>query len=175
MDARQLQERLAGLSADKRAVFEQLLNREKAADGAIRPRDRRLDPPPLSFAQQQLWFLDRLAPSGWFYNESSALHLTHDVDADALERAINDSRATARSAANHFGTAADLSLSRSSHPNCMSRWCASTSRNFRPNSVRASRYRIWLPKDAQMPFDLARPPLMRGHLLRRGDARPLCC
>src|SRR3954449_4188304 len=90
MDPRLLHKRISELSADKRAVFEKLLSRTKGADDSIYPRDRRLDPPPLSFAQQQLWFLDKLAPSGWFYNESSALHLAHTVDADALERAIND-------------------------------------------------------------------------------------
>lgn len=85
-----LQQRIADLSPDKRAVFEQLLNRSQGADTSIRPRDRNLDPPPLSFAQEQLWFLEQLAPGNWFYNESSALRLQFAVDLKALEWSINE-------------------------------------------------------------------------------------
>ena len=43
---------------------------------------------PLSFAQQRLWFLDRLVPENPFYNMSSALALRGGLDAGALVRAF---------------------------------------------------------------------------------------
>jgi amino acid adenylation domain-containing protein len=43
---------------------------------------------PLSFAQQRLWFLDRLAPANPFYNIPAAMRLTGTRDRTALERSI---------------------------------------------------------------------------------------
>ncbi|MEO6193537.1 MAG: amino acid adenylation domain-containing protein, partial [Thermoanaerobaculia bacterium] len=51
------------------------------------PRDRDL---PLSFAQQRLWFLDRLAPDNPFYNMFSAARLTGALDLDALRGAFRE-------------------------------------------------------------------------------------
>jgi amino acid adenylation domain-containing protein len=46
--------------------------------------------PPLSFAQQRLWFLDRLAPDNPFYNLYGAVRLTGALDVPALERAFQE-------------------------------------------------------------------------------------
>ncbi|HSK79159.1 MAG TPA: amino acid adenylation domain-containing protein [Thermoanaerobaculia bacterium] len=51
------------------------------------PRDRGL---PLSFAQQRLWFLDRLAPDNPFYNMYGAVRLTGALDLDALRGAFRE-------------------------------------------------------------------------------------
>ncbi|MDB9513954.1 condensation domain-containing protein, partial [Kamptonema animale CS-326] len=45
---------------------------------------------PASFAQQRLWFLDRLAPGNPFYNVSTALRLTGSLNLTALEQAFNE-------------------------------------------------------------------------------------
>lgn len=45
---------------------------------------------PASFAQQRLWFLDRLAPGNPFYNVSTALRLTGFLNLIALEQAFNE-------------------------------------------------------------------------------------
>jgi amino acid adenylation domain-containing protein len=51
------------------------------------PRDRDL---PLSFAQQRLWFLDRLAPDNPFYNMFGAVRLTGVLGLDALRGAFRE-------------------------------------------------------------------------------------
>ena len=49
---------------------------------------RRPDRLPLSFAQERLWFFDRLEPSSPAYNLSSAWHLGGTLDVIALERSL---------------------------------------------------------------------------------------
>ncbi|HEX8903564.1 MAG TPA: amino acid adenylation domain-containing protein, partial [Longimicrobiaceae bacterium] len=53
------------------------------------PVDRE-GPMPLSFAQERLWFLDRLQPGSTAYNISLALRLEGELDAAALERAVGE-------------------------------------------------------------------------------------
>jgi amino acid adenylation domain-containing protein len=50
----------------------------------------RAEPLPLSFAQQRLWFLDRLEPGSPVYNLPVALRLTGPLDPAALERGLNE-------------------------------------------------------------------------------------
>ena len=53
------------------------------------PRADRSRPLPLSFAQQRLWFLDRLSPGDAGYNSAVALRLTGRLDRAALSRALD--------------------------------------------------------------------------------------
>ncbi|HEX8317688.1 amino acid adenylation domain-containing protein [Longimicrobium sp.] len=50
----------------------------------------RAEPPPLSFAQERLWFLDQLEPGSAFYNLPFALRLRGPLDVDALERSLGE-------------------------------------------------------------------------------------
>ena len=45
---------------------------------------------PLSFAQQRLWFLDRLLPDKAAYNIPAVWRLRGQLDALALERSLNE-------------------------------------------------------------------------------------
>ncbi|HSU16596.1 non-ribosomal peptide synthetase [Longimicrobium sp.] len=49
----------------------------------------RTDPPPLSFAQQQLWLLDRIDPGSAAYNMSFALRLRGALDVPALRDSLD--------------------------------------------------------------------------------------
>ncbi|HEY0544285.1 MAG TPA: amino acid adenylation domain-containing protein [Pyrinomonadaceae bacterium] len=45
---------------------------------------------PLSFAQQRLWFLDKLEPGNAFYNLTSAVRINGALDAEALARSFGE-------------------------------------------------------------------------------------
>ena len=86
-----------GIELEIRSLFEtgtvgELAGRLNEAETA-RPALRRVDRPaeiPLSFAQQRLWFLNRLEGSGAAYNIPLALRLTGALDRAVLERALGD-------------------------------------------------------------------------------------
>ena len=76
---------------NKRALFELLLPKRGAAAPPthITPRPPDADPPPLSFAQQRLWFLDQMGAGNPVYNIPMAFRLAGPLDEDALRRSLN--------------------------------------------------------------------------------------
>ena len=89
-------ERLSRLSQEERALLFEKLRRKKeqeAPPGAAGPASipRRTDPgspPPLSFSQQRLWFLHRVAPEDPVYNVPMATLVRGSLDRTALRRAL---------------------------------------------------------------------------------------
>ncbi|MFJ7903269.1 non-ribosomal peptide synthase/polyketide synthase [Streptomyces sp. NPDC096198] len=85
--------RAEALPADlQEALRRRLAGRAAAPDAGARPGIPRADrtrPLPLSFAQQRLWFLDRLRPGDARYNSAVALRLTGRLDGGALSRALD--------------------------------------------------------------------------------------
>ena len=71
------------------------------APAALVPVDRG-GPLPMSFAQERLWFLDRLQPGSTTYNMEFPLRLGAAVNHAALERALGRDRPPARVAADHL-------------------------------------------------------------------------
>ncbi|MDF2629024.1 MAG: tycC3 [Symbiobacteriaceae bacterium] len=65
------------------------LTGEHEDEGALRPLPR-VGHLPLSFAQQRLWFMDRLEPGNPFYNIPMALRLKGALDQAALEGALTE-------------------------------------------------------------------------------------
>src|SRR5262249_56041857 len=70
--------------------------RMRARDGVARRVRDRLGPgtepvaPQLSFAQQRLWFLDRLVPDSPFYNVPAAIRLRTPIDPQVLRATFNE-------------------------------------------------------------------------------------
>jgi amino acid adenylation domain-containing protein len=89
--------RLAALSLQDRALlFKKLREKKQEAgepaarqDPPLVPRPRSADPPPLSFAQQRLWFLDRLVPGNAVYNIPIALQVLGPLSPGNLRRALS--------------------------------------------------------------------------------------
>ncbi|AFE10580.1 Long-chain-fatty-acid--CoA ligase [Corallococcus coralloides DSM 2259] len=85
-----LVQRFGNLSPEKREELMRRLKHEAAgasAPDAIPSRDKSL-PPPLSFAQQRLWFIDQLQPGLALYNLPIVLRATGPLNVEAFQRAL---------------------------------------------------------------------------------------
>jgi hypothetical protein len=74
----------------RRELLESLLRREGRPvldDDPIRPSGR-VGTHAMSFAQQRLWFLERLSPGNPFYNVQTSIRHRGALDLRALERAV---------------------------------------------------------------------------------------
>lgn len=80
------------LSPQKRELFSKLLQEKGLADkqgaSAIPPRPAG-QPPPLSFAQERLWYLEKLMPGNVAYNIPVAVRLEGSLDVSALHQSLN--------------------------------------------------------------------------------------
>lgn len=85
---------VADLSPVQRAILEQRLKQKRAsvARARITRQSRDENSFVLSFAQQRLWFLHRLAPESNAYNIPNALHASGPLNLDALAQSINEIR-----------------------------------------------------------------------------------
>ncbi|HVR95613.1 MAG TPA: amino acid adenylation domain-containing protein [Thermoanaerobaculia bacterium] len=77
------------LSDKRRLLLEKLLQKQGVTSTVQRiPRRAADGPASLSFAQQRLWFLDRLKPGSNGYNVPAALRLEGPLDVPALRRSL---------------------------------------------------------------------------------------
>jgi len=83
-------ERPGRLSGAQRSLLAARLRQGRIPVAAnIAPRGPEVRELPLSFGQEELWFIDQLAPGMSVYNVPGALRLRGDLDADALGRALD--------------------------------------------------------------------------------------
>ncbi len=81
------EDRVTRLSDSRRALLERLRT-ERATPTSISPRPPDLARIPLSVQQEQLWFLDQMAPARATYNIVNASRLAGTLDVAALGRAL---------------------------------------------------------------------------------------
>ncbi len=119
---------------------------------------------PASFAQQRLWFLDRLAPGNPFYNVSTALRLTGSLNSIALEQAFNEIVRRHEILRTTFGLiegelsqiiASELTLS-----------LPKIDLQNIPQPQQQTAVKQRAIAESQLPFDLAKKPLLRVQLLQ---------
>jgi len=168
---------LAGLDPPLRALFEHPVLSDFAArlDGlglkreAIPrlTRETRDDAPPLSFAQERLWFLDRLDPDTPNYNVPFGLRLIGPRDNDALQRALDAVFVRHESLRTRFGLRGDRPVQIIDPP-------APTALPVEDLSAASAEERAArLLEENHRPFDLALGPLARARLFVLGDADAL--
>ncbi|HEV2145827.1 MAG TPA: amino acid adenylation domain-containing protein [Longimicrobiaceae bacterium] len=127
-------------------------------------RDR---PLPLSFAQQRLWFLDRLDPGSAAYNMPFALRLRGPLRVDVLERGL------ARVVRRHE-TLRTVFAEVGGEPAQVVREAGAVvvpvaDLRALPAAARPAEALRLAREEAARPFDLATGPLLRSALLRLGD------
>jgi amino acid adenylation domain-containing protein len=152
-----LSSRKAGLSPEQRARLEARLAGEAAAPEI--PRRPANGPAPLSFAQQRLWFLDRLAPGQATYNMPLALALDGPLDAGALARALAEVTRRHDALRTTIGVVDDRPV----------QLVAAEGAPLAIVDVRADELDARLAAEARAPFELARGPLVRATLFRAGE------
>jgi amino acid adenylation domain-containing protein len=91
-----LNDRIAMLSPEKRALFERMLAGDKGAAAKPLPAEDRIVPVPrdgdlpVSFAQERMWFLSQFDGADAPYNILLPLRLTGRLSRDALARALTE-------------------------------------------------------------------------------------
>ncbi len=121
---------------------------------------------PLSFAQERLWFIDRLDPGSAVYNIPAALRLTGALDEAALERALGEIIRRHEALRTTFAEAHDAPV----------QVIAPFAGFFLPvedlsgldEADRETALRLRAGEEARRAFDLSAGPLFRTALLRLG-------
>ena len=164
----QLNQRIANLSPEKRALLEQRLMQKQTtiAPATIPLRDRSAACP-LSFPQERLWFLDQLQPNQAVYNIPTAMRIEGTLAIESLQAALDaivDRHEILRTTIHQIdgnpvqvieeGRSVPLSVH-----DLPTRWAEG---NLELES--------WLTQKAQIPFDLKQDGMLRASLFRLRDS-----
>jgi len=159
--------RLARLPDDRRAAFLRQLRQERTGPSPDEPelgRRAGSDGAPASHGQEQLWFLDQLAPGAATYNVAFCLRFTGPLDTGALIsalRAVVDRHQVLRCRLEMIdGTLTQLLRADSGFDVPI------------VEATAAEAQRI-VSAEARRPFDLTTGPLARALLVRTGPAEHL--
>jgi amino acid adenylation domain-containing protein len=161
---RELSERIAALSPEQRALLAARLQSSGvgALDPGRIPRRAHAAAAPLSFAQQRLWFLQRLEPGSAAYNIPFAAKLTGVLDVVAMQRALQTIVDRHESLRTTFAEKDDAPVQVVAGSAGVPLPVVDLSRTSEPERE----LRRLAGKEARAPFDLERGPLLRGQLLR---------
>ncbi len=132
---------------------------------AIAPGSR-TEPPPLSFAQQRLWFLEQLTPHTSAYNIAAAVRLTGPLDPEVLQRTLNEIFKRHEVLRTTFTSLAGSDVQIISAAAAVPFPVVDLSEFSQ--AEQDTTVRRLAAEEAQRPFDLTRGPLLRFSLLRLG-------
>jgi amino acid adenylation domain-containing protein len=163
--------RLADLSREEKArLFERLRARnatsggEKPVEAPIPRLDPRPEPLPLSFAQQRLWFLDRLRPGDPSYNVPAVLEIAGALRPAALRNALEALAARHEALRTTFADVDDRPAQ------AVAQYLAVplplVDLAALPNAARGAETERVVHEEVVRPFDLTTGPLLRALLVR---------
>ena len=121
---------------------------------------------PVSFAQQSLWFLDRLQPQSALYNIANAIHIRGPLDAAALERCLNEIVRRHEILRTAFRAVGDVPV-QVVMPTLTVPLVRTDLRAPATTDPEVAARRI-LDQEACQPFRLDTPPLLRARLIQFG-------
>ncbi|RKG66753.1 non-ribosomal peptide synthetase, partial [Corallococcus exercitus] len=167
-----IRNRIAHLPPDKREQLLRKMAERQQASGtapsnvlpASRPARAASEPSPLSFAQQRLWFLDRLESGTTLFNLPAAFRLRGPLDVTALGRAFNALVERHESLRTRF-MEQDGQPVQVAEPT-LTLALAPEDLTDLPPERREEDTRQRMAEEARRPFDLTRGPLLRTRLLR---------
>jgi amino acid adenylation domain-containing protein len=146
------------------ATIEQVPLAEKIPAIVRVPRDQ---PIPLSFTQQRLWFIDRLAPGGSAYNIPASVRIQGALDLAVLGRVLQEIVSRHESLRTRIevvkGEARQVIQDQISVPLAVIDVSPQQEEELEAAARRLAREEI------QKPFDLQRGPLLRGCLFKLGE------
>ena len=165
MSANDLDARRARLSPAKLAMLERRLRRHAEAATSQRiPPCPRVEPLPLSFAQERLWLLDQLEPASHFYNLAVKRSFVGHFAPAALERALTEL------IGRHETLRTTLALSDGQPVQIIADVKPATIPFFDltglPEDERLREAHRMMGEDLNQPFDLSTGPLLRARLMR---------
>ncbi|HKY33643.1 MAG TPA: amino acid adenylation domain-containing protein [Candidatus Polarisedimenticolia bacterium] len=169
-----------GVEVPLRALFEAPTARGIAGAAAAARGSSLPVPPPLSraegeerarlsFAQQRLWFLQRLDPASAAYNLPAALALEGDLDAAALRRALQEVLRRHEALRTRYEETPGGPRQRIDPPAPVS--LAAIDLSSGGAEAAEARTRELLREEAGRPFDLTLGPVLRAKLLRLSPRR----
>ncbi|HEX8115922.1 MAG TPA: condensation domain-containing protein, partial [Pyrinomonadaceae bacterium] len=158
---------VAGLAA----CVEELRRSEKYRQLSPLARAARDAELPLSFAQQRLWFLDQLEPDSPVYNIHTALRLDGRLDADALQRTLDEiiRRHEILRTSFHVSGERPVQVIAPSLRVPVRAFDLGTL----PEAEREPEARRLAAEEARLPFDLSQGPLLRACLIRLAEGEHL--
>jgi amino acid adenylation domain-containing protein len=163
-------DRLAGLSREQRAIlFEQIRKRKEKERAAAPPagiprRPADLAPLPLSFAQERLWFIDRLQPGLAAYNIPQALLVRGEASPAVLAALLGEIVRRHEVLRTTFREVDGRPVQVIAPVGSWSLPLVDLS--ALPAAVRGAQSQRLAQEEADRPFDLAVGPLLRATLLR---------
>ena len=160
-----LDERIAALSPQQRALLELRLKNQAAETSKLQIIPRRDDnTAPLSFAQQRMWMLYQFDPDSYVYNIGSNTRLRGPLDVLVLERSLNEIFRRHESLRTTFTeidgqpvqvVSSEMTLALRYH-------------DFAelPEAEREAKMRRVVSEGMREPFNLSQGPLLRATLIR---------
>ncbi|MGH7826959.1 MAG: non-ribosomal peptide synthetase, partial [Candidatus Binatia bacterium] len=168
-----LTERIANLSPERRALLELRLKQKGAlaittAAKEIIPRPADGGPPPVSFGQRLLWFLDQLEPGNSLFNIPSAVRLEGVLDVEALKKALDT--VVARHAVLRTAIAMGDGIPVQVVNDMRAVNLPIVDLSNEAETERQAQLRRILNAEARRPFDLSRDLMLRAALIRLAPA-----
>ena len=168
----EINQRLAGLSPEKRALLlQQLAKQSPAAPRSEIGRRARPARIPLSYAQQRLWILDRIDPGSAAYNVPTSMWMQGPLDEAAFARALDEILRRHESLRTLIA-ADDEGPHQVVQPPSAVPIERQDLRTLPVPEREAAAFAL-ARAEARRPFDLARGPLLRALLVRVDDQRHL--